>query len=107
LGVFANNAALLGLAGAAEVAHDDEAGGNAHTDAKRLGSLKPLDCFDDGGGGPHAPLGVLRVRLRISEIHEDAVPHVLGNEAGEASDGRADAMVIGADNLVEVLRIEP
>ena len=34
---------------------------------------------------PHRPLGVILMRLRIAEVDEDAVAHVLRDEAAEAA----------------------
>src|SRR5262249_4801312 len=47
------------------------------------------------------------MRLRIAEIGENAVPHVLGDEATSLADLFGAAAVIGTDNLAHVLGIEP
>ena len=57
--------------------------------------------------GPDGALGVVLVRVRIAEIDEHAVAHVLGDEAVVAADRVGDAAVIGADHLAQVLGIEP
>ena len=43
----------------------------------------------------HRPLGVVLVGLRIAEIDEDAIAHVLRHEAAEALHGLGDAFLIG------------
>jgi hypothetical protein len=45
--------------------------------------------------------------LRIAEINEHPVAHVLGDKAGEATDRIGDRAVIGADQLAEILRVVP
>jgi hypothetical protein len=47
------------------------------------------------------------VRLRVAEVDEHAVAHVFGDEAGEAGNGVGDAAVVGADDLAQILGIEP
>ena len=56
--------------------------------------------------GTHRPLSVVLVRLRIPEIDQNSVAHVLGDKPGEARDRIGDAAVIGADNLSQILGIE-
>ena len=45
---------------------------------------KPGHRLDERQPGAHRALGIVLVRLRIAEIDEDAVAHVLGDEAAEA-----------------------
>jgi len=45
--------------------------------------------------------------FRIAEIDQNAVTHILGDKAGEAGDRVGDAAVIGADDLAQILGIEP
>ena len=56
--------------------------------------------------GPYRLLGVVLVRLRVAEIHQHAIAHVLGDKAVEAADRLGDAAMIGADDLAQVLGIE-
>jgi hypothetical protein len=51
-------------------------------------------------------LGVVLVRLRVAEISEQAVAHVLGNKTAIALDQVCAAAVIGSDDLPQVLGIE-
>ena len=53
----------------------------------------------------HGSLCVVLVGLGVTEIHQDAVPHVLRYEAAEALHGLCDATLIGRDNLAEVFRV--
>jgi hypothetical protein len=45
------------------------------------------------------------VGLRITEVDQDAIPHVLRNEAAEATHGLGDALLIGRNDLAEVFRV--
>ena len=56
---------------------------------------------------PHRPLGIVLMGLRIAEIHEDAVAHVLRHEPAEALHGPGDALLIGGNDLAQVLRVHP
>ena len=48
---------------------------------------------------PHGSLGVVLMRLRIAEIDEHAVAHVLRDEPTEAAHGLGDAFLIGRNDL--------
>ena len=67
--------------------------------------FNPLDRFDQLQPRPHRPLGVVLVGLRIAEVHEHAVAHVLRYEPAEALHGLGDALLIGGDDLAQVLRV--
>ena len=43
---------------------------------------------------PHRPLGIVLVRLRIAEVDQHAVAHVLRHEAAEALHGLGDALLV-------------
>ena len=53
----------------------------------------------------HGPLCVVLVRLGITEVDENAVTHVLGDKAAEATHGLGDALLIGRNDLAEVFRV--
>jgi hypothetical protein len=48
---------------------------------------------------PDRPLSVILVGLRIPEVDQDAVTHVLRYEPAEALHGLGDALLIGGNNL--------
>ena len=48
------------------------------------GGIELRHRFDQGEPGTHRALGVVLVRLRIAEIGQHAVAHVLGDEAAVA-----------------------
>ena len=54
---------------------------------------------------PHGALCVVLVRLRITEIDQYAVAHVLRYEAAEAQHGLCDAFLIGRNDLAEIFRV--
>ena len=56
--------------------------------------------------GPHRPLGIVFVRLRIAEVHEQAIPEVLGNGALKALDDGGAGGLIGADHLTVIFGVE-
>src|SRR5271167_1849362 len=45
------------------------------------------------------------MRLRITEINEDAVAHILRHKPAEATHGLGDALLIGRNDLAQVLRV--
>ena len=63
------------------------------------------DRLDDGKPGAHRPLGVVFVGLRIAEIDENAVAHVLRHEAAAAIHRLCDAFLIAGNDFPEVLRV--
>jgi hypothetical protein len=62
-----------------------------------------LDKIEPGLNGT---LGVVLVRLRITEIGENAIAHVLGDEAAVALDQFGAAAVIGGNDAPQVLWVE-
>ena len=46
------------------------------------------------------------MRLRVAEINQHAVAHVLGDKAIEPGDDLGDGAVIGGDDLAQILGIE-
>src|SRR5450755_1403770 len=50
-------------------------------------------------------LSVVLMRLRIAEIHKDAVSHVFRDEPAEATHGLRDAVLIGRNDFAEVFRV--
>ena len=93
-----------------QIADHDQAGGDADPHLQRR--RRPASSFATASikrqPGPHRALGVVLMRLRIAEIGEHAVAHVLGDEPAErAATISATAAVIGADDLAQILGIEP
>jgi hypothetical protein len=103
---LAHDPALLSIAGDDQVADDDLAGANADANPQRLGYLEPPDGINESLAGPHRLLGVGLVRLRVAEVHQHPIAHVLGDKTAEAADRIGDAAMIHADDLAQVLWIE-
>jgi hypothetical protein len=53
----------------------------------------------------YGSLCIVFVCLRVAEVDEDAVAHVLRNEATEALYGLGNTLLVAADNLAEVFRV--
>ena len=67
--------------------------------------LQAAYCSDQLQPCAHGSLCVVLVRLRIAEVDEDPVAHVLRYEATEALHGLRDALLIGRNDLAEVFRV--
>ena len=53
----------------------------------------------------HGLLSIVLVSLRIAEINQHPVPHVLRYEPAEALHGLGDALLVGRNDLAEVFRV--
>ena len=102
---LADDAALLRLARSDQVADHDQPGRDADTGLQRSAGLQRCHRRDQLQPRPHRPLGVVLMRLRIAEIHQHAVAHVLRHEPAEALHGLGDAFLIGRNDLAQVLRV--
>ena len=63
--------------------------------------------LDDGEAGAHRPFGGVFVGLRIAEVGEHPIAQILGDVAAQADDLRRAALLVGADDLAKILRVEP
>ena len=97
IGRLAHHGPLLGGTLADQVSHHREAGGEPEA---HLGP--EVDAgLDDAQRRAHAPLGVVLVRARVAEVHEDPVAHVAGDEAIEAGDLGRGALLEGAHQVAQ------
>jgi hypothetical protein len=55
---------------------------------------------------PHSSLGIVLMRLRIAEVHQQAVTKILGNVAVKALDHVGAGSLIGAYYLAIVFRVK-
>ena len=62
--------------------------------------------LDDPEPGPHGPLGVIFVRQGVAEVDEQAIAQILGDMPLKAGDHLGAGVLIGADHLTEVFRVE-
>ena len=102
---LADDAALLRRALADQVADHDQPGGDADTRLQGASCSRRTDRIDHLQPRPHRLLGVVLMRLRIAEIDQHAVAHVFGDEAVETAHGLGDALLIGGNDLAQVLRV--
>src|SRR5262249_9819021 len=104
---LADNATLLSFARADQVAYHNEPRRDAdpylqgHTGRRR----EPRYCLDEGETGADGSLGVMLVCMRIAEIREHAVAHVLRDKAAIPVDHLRAAAMIGTDDSTQVLGI--
>jgi len=95
-----DDSALLRLARTDDIPDDDQPGGDAdpHVQGRAGRGDELRRSLDDGEPGLHGALGVMFVRLGITEIGQHAVTHIFGNEAAVALDQRRATALIGADD---------
>ena len=89
---LADDRLLLRRTRSDQIADDDEPGrdADARLQAER-GVFELAHSFDQLQPGPHRPLGVVLMGLRIAEIDQHAVAHVFRDEPAEALHGLGDA----------------
>ena len=103
---LADDASLLRLARSDQIADHDEARWRCRRGfAAERCDFSALTACDQLQPRPYRPLGVVLVRLRIAEIDQHAVAHVLRHEAAEALHSLGDALLIGGNDLAQVLRV--
>ena len=105
---LADHRLLPGRTLADEVAHDHKAGRDADPRRERLPVRRgePADRLDDRQARPHGALGLVLVRAGPAEVGQHAVTHQLGHVPVDARDLAGDRVLVGAQDLAHVLRIE-
>ena len=88
-------------------ADDNQPGGNPHARVELFGLIEPRNPIDQRQPASRSTLGIVLVRLRISEINQDPVAHVAGDKPAKALDNLCDAAMVGADDPAQILWIEP
>jgi hypothetical protein len=93
----------------AEGADHDQPRGDADPDPQRgtAARAQPADCLGQREPGAYGALGRVLLRPGPAEVGEHAVADVLGDMAPEAHDRLGGGGVVGADDLPQVLRVEP
>ena len=106
---LADDRLLLRGTRADQVADHDKPGGDADAApaTERRQRSRARRRLDQGKPGLHSVLGVMLVGLGIAEIGQHPVAHVLGDEPAGLGDEIGAASVIGADDLAQILGIEP
>jgi hypothetical protein len=69
--------------------------------------IEATDNVDQAQPRPDRPLGIILVRSRVAEIDQHTVAHVLGDKPIEPGDDLGDGAMIRADDLAQILGIEP
>jgi len=83
-----------------QIADHHKPAGDAQTHVQLVRCLlQARDRFDDGEPGADRSLGIVFMRLGITEVDQYTVAHVFGDKPGEARNGVCDAAVIGANYL--------
>ena len=105
---LANDRLLLRRSLANQVADDHQPGGDPDPRLEIGGfDIEVSDSIDSAQPRSHRPLSVVLMRLRVAEIDQHAVAHVPGDEAIEPGDHFGHGAVICADDLTQILGIEP
>ncbi len=65
------------------------------------------DGLHDPQAGTYGARGVVLVRLGPAQVDEQPVPQILGDVAREALDDLGGSRLVGADDLAQVLGVEP
>ena len=104
---LADDPALLCGTLADQVADHGEPGGDAEPHAQILPRRQSADRLDHRQPGAHRPLGIVLMRLRIAEVDQHPVAHIFGDKPVEPADRIGDGAVVGADQLAQILRVEP
>ena len=105
IGRLAHNAALLCLPRSDQVADHNEARCYADTGLQRSTCLERGYCRDQFQPGAHRPLGVILMGLGVTEINKRPVAQILRQKAAEAAHRIGDALLIGRDDLAQILRV--
>ena len=109
VGRLTHDTALVGFAGTDKIAHNDEACGNPDPHP----SLPPRRNRHQPRGRhnfqtrANRPLGVVLMCLRVAEVSQYPVAHILGDKAIEAAHHPLNVFVVVADHLAQVFQIEP
>ena len=72
----------------------------------RNGRRQTVDRLDDGKAGAHCPFRGILLRLGIAEIGEHPITKTPDDVATQPDDRRCAALLVGADNLADILRIQ-
>ena len=88
-----------------QIADNDHAGYGADTGLQGGVRLYLTDGTNQLQPGPHRPLGVILVSLRIAEISERAIAQIFGDESVKPVDSLRNAFLIGRDDLAQILRV--
>ena len=86
-------------------AHEDDAERAVQAGLERSSGLQCMHSRDQLQRRSYRTLGVILVRLRITEIHKDSIAHILRDEPAEALHGLRNAPLVRRDEFTKVLRV--
>ena len=99
---------LLRRAFTDQVADDNQPGGDPDSGLQSDGfDIEAADRVDDAEPRSDRALGIILMRLRVTEISQNSVAHVSRDETIEPGDDFGDRAVVHADDLAQILGIEP
>ena len=105
---LADRGLLAGVTGADRLADDHKSGRDSDAHMQRLAAHGyRADSCGDCEAGPHGAFRIVLPRFRPAEIDQHAVADVTRDEAVELGDGAGDTRLICADDLPQILGIEP
>src|SRR5262249_41374641 len=102
---LANDAVLLRLPPADEIADDDQPGRNSDTGLQGSARLDLGHRFDQFEPRPYGSLGVVLMGSGTAKIHEGTAPHVSPHETIEAVPGIRHPFLLGSNDLAQALRV--
>jgi hypothetical protein len=86
---------------------DHQPGGDPNAGVELDGpNIEATDSGDRAQPRSHRPLGIVLMRPRVAEIGQNALTHVLDNSAIEPGNDVGNGVVIGGDDLAQILGIE-
>ncbi len=105
---LADRGVLAGVAGADRLTYDDEACRDADADVEWFAAhWCRADRRGDGETGAHGAFGIGLPGFRPAEIDQHPVADIACDEAVEPLDRGGDARLVSADDLTQILGIEP
>src|SRR5215813_4515932 len=98
---------FLSIARFNQIADNGQPRGNANTGLQRSGRLECDHRSDHLQPRAHCSIGVILMGLGVAKVDEHAVAEIPRHEPPETSYGFSDALLIGRDDLAQVLRVHP
>ncbi len=109
MGGLADHALFLVAAYDQQVADNDGAGGDAdaHLQANPVLEFQVRYRFDQPERGANGLFRIVLMRFRITEIGEDAIAHIAGDDTLVIANDLRDLGMVAADDSAQIFRVEP
>jgi hypothetical protein len=105
---FTDDRLFLRRSFADQTADDHQPGGDPDARLELdVPDLEATDGVDQAKPRPNRALRIILMGSGVAEIDRNAVAHVVADEAIEPGDDFGDGAVIGDDDLLQILGIEP